>query len=191
MQYFKLSFDDNNSNNDIVCYSTDKLYRVDQYDVEQGKLITHWDNRITFYYDPEYGNTRTDLLANDLGWFLISDKFKNALENISLYGVQYLDIKVINSKNNKLLGKYYVANIYNLIDALDLENSKYTEWDVGEVEKIISVQVFALKKEKISGVYIFRLRDHPETIFISDVVKKVIEKNGITGCEFFKVRVTD
>ena len=83
---------------------------------------------------------------------------------------------------------YFVANIVTVIDALDLDNSKYDVFELDD-EKIISVEKYALKSSEIVNRHIFRLKDDTIPIFISETLKKVIEDNDFTGFEFLEVDV--
>ena len=75
-----------------------------------------------------------------------------------------------------------------VIDALDLDNSKYDVFELDD-EKIISVEKYALKSSEIVNRHIFRLKDDTIPIFISETLKKVIEDNDFTGFEFLEVDV--
>ena len=86
------------------------------------------------------------------------------------------------------MDSYFVANIVTVIDALDLDNSKYDVFELDD-EKIISVEKYALKSSQIVNRHIFRLKDKTIPIFVSETLKKVIEDNKFTGFEFLEVDV--
>ncbi|CAM3576240.1 imm11 family protein [Brevibacillus invocatus] len=96
----------------------------------------------------------------------------------------------IDSCNNEELEGYSVCNIYNLVDALDLANSDYTEFELDENEKVLSVKKYALKYSELKEVHLLRLTDDPFGIFVSEIVKKTLNENNITGCDFLEVRVS-
>jgi hypothetical protein len=102
--------------------------------------------------------------------------------------VQYLPIRARSKDESEVLDLYLV-NICNIVDALDLENSKYSVHEIDENEKMISVQKYAIKGSMIKDIDIFRLKDHNMSIFISEKLKKAMEKNGITGCDYLEVKV--
>lgn len=189
MKYFKLLIDFENNNNDIVCTSSE-IFDIEQYEVMEGKYVEKWNEKNTLYFEPTKGARPTDYLSNDLGWFVISDKFKCILEELRISGVQYLPIRIRNTTNNEVLEGFSVCNIFNLVDALDLANSDYTEFELDENEKIISVKKYALKSSELNGVHIFRLAGDPFGIFVSEIVKKALIDNRITGCDFLEVRVS-
>lgn len=188
MKYFKLLYDYVNDE-DAICCESDELYCADRYDVEKGVIINDWDDRITLYYNPKEGNRETDFLGNDLGWLIISEKLKLILENEMIRGIQYLPVSIKNKLDSKLLNNYYVANIYNSIDALDLSRSDYSVFELDENEKIFSFKLHVLKGEKLKGIDIFRLKEDNIPQFVSEKIVNLIKENGITGFDFNEVVV--
>lgn len=186
MRYFKLIYDyekdDSYANCDIA-----NIGNMNEYITIIGKKIEQWDN-VVFEYNSEEGNILTDYLANLYRWFVVSDDFRQLTQNIIENQVQYLPIKVIDRSTNSEVGSYFVANIVTIVDALDLENSKYDVFELDD-EKIISVEKYALKSNEIAGKHIFRLKDDTIPIFVSEILKKAIEDNDFTGFEFLEVAV--
>ena len=109
------------------------------------------------------------------------------LDKVQNFKLQFIPIEAINKATGNLDTSFYLVNIYNLLDGLDLEHSKYNVFTVGE-EKALSVKVYALKKSVVEGHHIFRLKSSSVAIFISGKLKKEIEKNRITGCDFLEVK---
>ncbi|MCK4261255.1 MAG: hypothetical protein KAX49_19940 [Halanaerobiales bacterium] len=188
MKFYKLLYDYENDN-DAICCMSDELYSIGQYDVEKGKSIDHWDSRITLYYDPMEGNKETDFLGNDLGWLIVSEKVKKILEEGQIEGIQYLPIKILNKKTNQYLKNYYVVNICNLVDALNLDQSEYDVFELDENEKIISVKLFAVNGNQLKRIDIFKLKDDNIPKFVSERVKKILMKYNVTGFDFLEIKV--
>lgn len=126
-----------------------------------------------------------DVKVGSRGWLIVSAELRNVFEENFINGIQYLTIKIINTLTNKNLENYFVVNIYNLVDALGLTNSKYDIFVVGDNENIVVIEKYALKKEKISDVDIFKLKDNTIPKFISEKVVNLIKKNNLTGCFIF------
>lgn len=188
MRYFHLLYDYENDADAISC-EWDELYDIDRYDVEQGIYIDNWDSGITLFYNSKEGNRVTDFLGNDLGWLIISEKLKSIIEDKKIKGIQFLSIKIKNQVNNTVLNNYYVANIYNLVEALDLENSDYSEYELDENEKVISVKKHAVKEEKVTNMDIFRLKEDKFPIFVSEKFIQLINNHGATGFDFTEILV--
>jgi hypothetical protein len=188
MKYFKLIYDYKNDS-EVICCDKKELYNIDRYDVIKGEVINFWNEDISFSYNPNDGNIFTDFLANDLNWFIISKVFKEVLDKNKILGLQYLSIIILNDITGEIIRDYYLANVCNLIDALDLENSKFSTYTNIDGSNLISVNVYALKKEEISDIDILRIKDSNIPIFISDKLRKIIKKNKLTGCDFVEVRI--
>ncbi|MDF2699409.1 MAG: hypothetical protein K0Q49_965 [Haloplasmataceae bacterium] len=191
MRYYKLIYSEERKK-EMVCFTKDNYeneYGMSQYDLDKGRLINDWNHQFTFYYDCKDGNEPSDYLANNLGWFLISSRFKNLIEKLKIKNIQFLPvlIKEINAEIT-ILNDYVIVNITKLTDAFDLENSKYFELTAEDSIKIISVVKYALKSNEIEGLDILRIVDHIFPIFISYRLKKEIKKNNLTGMDFLEVK---
>ncbi|QHE53681.1 imm11 family protein [Pontibacillus sp. HMF3514] len=186
MKYYKLMLDVHNED-DIVCYCEDS-YGFEQYELDEGKFIEEWNKDITFYYHPKEGSIATDYLANDLGWFIVSSKFKNILENMDGISIQFLPVNIINSYDHSQLSGYYVANILTVLDALNLEGSDYSVIDLDD-EKFYNVKKYAVSKNRINQKNVFKLKGDEIPVFISGVIKEQIEEELVTGCDFLEIKV--
>jgi hypothetical protein len=161
---------------------------MNEYITVCGSEIEQWDT-VIFAYDSAEGAVFTDYLANLYRWFVVSLHFRQAAKNILEKQVQYLPVKIINKTTKEEMDSYCVANIVTVVDALDMDKSKYDVYELDD-EKIISVEKYALKGSKIEGKHIFRLKDDTIPIFVSEELKKIIEDNCLTGFDFLEVDVT-
>lgn len=159
--------------------------RIRSYFVK-GKEITDWDSRITFYYED---GRAEDYLDNIHIWPIFSEKVKEIFDDLNTKGVQFFPINIKNKRTKENLSRYYVINICNLVEALDLERSEYQN-AVTVPSIIIGLTHPVLKKYKVKGVDILRLQEYEESIFISEWLKKAMEKAGITGCSFREVKLS-
>ena len=120
----------------------------------------------------------------------MSPKFRIALEENGITGLQYLPINVVDATGGRTLTGYAVANIIDVVDALDIQHSKYLEEIDDDGMQVRFVTVYALKAERLHGRDVFRLKGELPCIFVSDRFRRVVKKNGITGCDFGVVRLT-
>lgn len=185
MRYFKL-MEDYGGEDDVVCRIEDT--HGFEYEVDMGKFINNWNADMTFYFDLQEGNRFTDYLSNDLGWFLVSKKFKNIIERLEVRA-QYLPVNLVNLENNKRLDEYVVVNVLDVIDAINLKNSDCSIRFLKNGEKFVSIRKYALNENKINGKHIFKLKGDEIPIFVFQTFKQLIEENNITGCDFLEVEV--
>jgi len=186
MKYFKLILDDSNDN-DVVVHCED-THGFEQYELKEGNLLENWNDNITFYFNLNDGNRFTDYLANNLGWFIVSRKFKDIIKKVG-GEVQFLPVNVVDfvSKSKIENDEYFVANVLSIVDALNLENSDYSVMDL-DGEKVYSVRKYAVSQDKINNTNVFKLMGDEIPLFVSETFKQLVEENKITGCEFLEIR---
>lgn len=190
MRYYKL-IEDMNGKNDITCYSeagepgdTTLLLMFNR-----GIKCESWDEDFCFYYDENESNRATDFLANDKGWFLVSDKLRKVLESLNTE-IQFLPVKIMERKSKKELPDYFIANILRVVDALCLEKSIYSEVHIEKLGTIYNVIKYGIFAEKTESSDVFKLANRQEIpIFVSENFKNKIEKEEITGIDFLEIKV--
>lgn len=187
MKYYKLGIEVSNEN-DIVCHYKDDL-GIQQYEFKTGHTFDRWDGSFKFYYDKSEGEVPTDYLANDMGWFVVSRKLKTIMETLST-NIEYFPVDIIELKSGDSLEGYYIANILTVVDALCLEESDYHKIQTKSVGTIYNVRKYAIYENKVEYSDIFKLGNRQEIpIFVSEIFKKEIENNELTGMEFYEIKV--
>lgn len=187
MKYYKLSYDYENDNDYVNC-NIGFIGDRDEYSVSCGNYINDW-SEVKFKYNPEEGNVLSDSIANVYRWLVVSKKFRELIEDIVAVDViQYLSIKLIDAKDDGENTEYKIANLLDVVDALDLEHAQYDVFDLDN-EKIIAIEKYALKEEVVLGHDLFKLKDDTIPIFISERIKNIIENNALTGFAFIEVEV--
>lgn len=157
MKYYKLSYDYENDDDYVNC-DVGVIGDMDEYSVSCGNYINDW-SEVRFKYNSEEGDVLSDYIANVYRWLVVSKKFRELIEGIvDENAIQYLSTKLIDTKNNAENTEYRIANLLDVVDALDLEHSQYDLFELDN-EKIISVEKYALKEEMVLGHDIFRLKD--------------------------------
>lgn len=187
MIFFKIILD---TTDDIdVVVNCENTLGFEQYELKEGNFLKNWNENITFYFNLHDGNRFTDYLANNLGWFIVSKKFKNLINKIEDEGVQFLPVNVVDIESKTRLedDEYFVANVLEVVDALNLENSDYSLMDL-DGEKIYSVRKYAVTKEKINDKNIFKLKGDEIPLFVSETFKQLVEESDITGCKFLEIK---
>ena len=185
MKYYKLIFD----------YENDEQYLLaepcavvkDKYAVYEGTVIDDWVP-VTFECNPRNGSVVTEMLGNSYGWPIMSRRAIELLDGAIRNEVQLLPVKVINKDTKEEIENYYVLNVLPFLDALDLEHSLHTYFTCGDI-KVLSVMKYALRKEGVENHNIFRLKESPMSIFVSEHFKRIAEENKMLGLDFLEVKV--
>jgi len=174
--------------NDIVCHYKDN-FGMQEYDLCIGKKLKKWNDSFEFFYDTNEGDIATDYLANDMSWFVVSERLRNILSDLNT-DIQYFEVNIVEKNTNQSLSNYYVANILKLVNALCLEKSDYFGTEIEGIGTIYTVSKYAVFEEKVCGIDMFKLPDNQEiSIFVSERFKSIVEENEITGMEFLEIHV--
>ena len=196
MKIFKLCYDyaedPNIKNLPIKVVIDESSLGFDRYDADRGKVFTEWNDKIVATYEYEEGRPITDYVSNVLGWFMVTERFKDLLIDLNIEGLQFHPITLKCSNMDREDIVVYLANILTLVDeaAIDLERSKYSIWELEEYGiRMLSVKRYCLKSSFIQGHDIFRPSHSVSAIFSSERLKKAVEENGITGCNFREIEV--
>ena len=187
MKYYKLSMDMEREN-DIVChYKND--YGIRQNALNTGRFFEDWDDRFEFFYVKEEGDVWTDYLANDKGWFLVSDRLKILLEAVNT-DIQFLKVRIKEKNNEEASDQYYIANIIKVVNALCLDKSQYFVTEIEGTGTIYTVSKYGIYADKTDGADVFKLSDRQQIpIFVSEKFKNLIERENITGISLAEIGV--
>ncbi|EDO7462878.1 hypothetical protein GZ714_001941 [Campylobacter coli] len=185
MKYYKMMY--NYNHNDVDnWYSCDlvDIKNNDKYALLESKPITNWQTP-SFKIDKNEGDILTDLIHNDCGWRIVSPKFINLMQDLIKDCVQYLDVEIKSQEIN-----YYGCKIMHVIkslEALDYEHSVYTY--MGDNDEYLSITKAVLKKSKLDGSHIFRIKDDEVPVFVSSEFRKIVRENNLLGFSFSEVMV--
>lgn len=80
--------------------------------------------------------------------------------------------------------KYYGINVTTVLDVIDYEHSQYLTYKGSNRIMVFEKYAF-LNNGLLDGVNIFKIVDEPRRWpFVSDIFKKTVEKNNLTGFKF-------
>jgi hypothetical protein len=87
------------------------------------------------------------------------------------------------------VGTYFAYNILTKSTALDLSRTKarFGEPGDGEKETAFSIDRFEFDEAKLAEHAVFRLREYPPAVYVTDVFKRRAESAGLRGMFFYKV----
>ena len=138
--------------------------------------------KLVFYMAPEFpGINIPDLVWNAFEYFIVSDKLKKILEvYLEKQQVEYIPCRIINHKGRVGADNYFVINIIGSVDCVDLKNTVASPgMRKGYISDIEKLNLFLDKIPR--GMDIFRIKECPSIIIVSETLKKTLENNNITG----------
>ncbi|PPD59155.1 imm11 family protein [Dehalogenimonas etheniformans] len=170
----------------VVFTGKNDLKGFDEYRFYEGKLIDDWPPGITFYVK---GTGEEDYILVGIHWIVVSDRVKTKLEECGVFGVQFLPITVVNDENGEKLGPYWALNVFQEVDALDWEHTRWI--NLGDKPEdthhpLLGAVKVALRFDKVNNIDIFRLNIKGRgdtTIYLSRRVRDCLTNNRFTGLE--------
>ncbi len=187
MKYYKLSIDMTREN-DVIFHCLND-YGVKQNDLIKGELFEDKEICFQFYYDEKEGDIWTDFIANDKGWFIVSDRVRILLENCNS-DIQFLDTVITKKNGEREEKKYFITNVVKVVDALCLDKSDYFETNIKGIGVIYTVSKYGIYRDRTDNADIFKLGNRQQIpTFISERLKDMFEKNEVTGIVFAEINV--
>jgi len=129
-----------------------------------------------------------DYQPNSLAWPLMSERLKSIIE-ANLTGNEQIDWIECKVKNGKEERTYYILRFNKMLDVLDMQKTMFVQG----TDHIIR-PVFA--SSKISSFSIFSKPSSHDLwkitlgLYVSDALKKTIQKAKLTGMDFEKTSVS-
>jgi len=187
MKYYKLTMDMEREN-DIICHFDDG-FDIPQNALIVGKYFDGWNDNVEIYYSSDEGSVWTDYLANDKGWFLVSERLRTLLESVNTE-IQFLKVSVKEDKDDNLKKDYYFANVLRVVDALCLGKSKYFETKIPGIGAIYTVSKYGIYSDKTENSDVFKLANRQQVpLFVSERFKNLIDEYNVTGISLAEIAV--
>ncbi len=131
------------------------------------------------------GKAVRDCLPNILGYFIVSDVFKELLGE---FNIEWLEINLIDHKGRQVERSFHIANLLTIIDCVDLKKSEYIE-DPMDRPTFQYTDKLVLNTEKVGEAALFRPLHTPDKFIVSTGLKERIEQQGMTGVSFTPVGI--
>ena len=139
----------------------------------------------TFRFDKKSGRAPRDMeLMHD--YWLVSDKFKNVLEEVDPNGVAFLKCETVLA-NGEDGPRHWLLDVVRVLDALDFERSTspYPSLPGYHGYFLDSPNISAYFREEIVGAaHIFRLQGSRGIAICDDVVREACTAANIKGTDF-------
>jgi hypothetical protein len=179
----------------LVCDSSNfEEYGYDELDFKKGVCIVNWNDDLFLQAKKKRNNgIPDDVLQNYMMLPIYSPLLIEELNKANIGGIQYLPVRILKLDNDSLNG-FYIANILNFIDAFDEKKSDFNRFsddfpNPNARGKIAGVKKYVLKKEKLIGFDIIRLKEYKLSFFINEKFKDIFEQNKFTGYSFQEVEL--
>jgi hypothetical protein len=129
-----------------------------------------------------------DYQPNSLAWPLMSERLKSVIE-VNLIGNEQIDWIECKVKNGNEERTYFILRFNKMLDVLDMQKTMFVQG----TDHIIK-PVFASSKISAYGIFskpsLYDLWKITSGLYVSDVLKKAIQKEKLTGVDFEKTTVS-
>ena len=176
VNYYDLMYDYNHSEGLLFLLIDEETLPFDRYDVYETKPLPV--DRIVCAIDEEQTDY-CDYIANDLGWLVVSEKAKCIMEEMNIGNTRFIDM--IDQKSGHTIG--YLVHCMEHLDAFDEENAV-----CDRLSERLSVVKTAIFGEKVGNLDLFKLEEYEFPVFISERLKKALQKNKCIGFDYWKIK---
>ena len=149
-----------------------------------GRIIKDWPD-VEFYYSSKASKLESEYLLNSSSLPIIHKRVQELFEKEEIQGIQYLPIKLIDIVTEEVNDNYFLMNILNVIEAIDLKKSEYSYDEEFEMYSFLPHTMY-LNNDICQNYDIFRATKMIVPIYVSQKIKDMIEKNNWVGFNFYK-----
>lgn len=157
---------------------------------EDGHIIdpTDYDlSRLEFLCERLPSGRMTDYAVSDTGCPVVSQGFRECLDDLGVDSIQYFDASVIGREGDAPQRGYYAANVLGLIDCIDLDASEMDADEDANGEKTIIFRIdhLVLKTDPLE-LRLYRAAHFSQIILALESVKNEAERRGLVGVRFIE-----
>lgn len=130
------------------------------------------------------GIVLTDLVGNTLRMAIVSSRLKSLIEEHAGANVEFLPLSISNHKGRIAAKDYFIANVLDHQDCIDLEHSEVEQLGLepGRLSGLFRLRILA---DRIPAeAKLFRLKSMPVAILIRDDLRAVLVAAGLTGVRY-------
>jgi hypothetical protein len=176
-----------NRRDDVLAWIRDVPPEVlpKDYTLNTGVSARDWfPSGAIFDFAVNKGMQLADNIPNTLGFHFVSEKLKQLLETLSGAQFEFLPIRLRNHKKKVLPDAYYIANLLDIVEAVDRERSDFVV-DALFKDEIEHFRTLVLDLKKVGpDRKLFRLRERPRLVIIREDLARAILEAGCTGVTF-------
>ena len=168
-----------------IIYGVPQVIKELNLTFNTGELIERDVPLIEIVQDSHSQGVLTDnLIAAGAKGLVCSSRLRNIFCKNGVANYQQFPVLIRNTVGNALSYDYALINILGSASCIDTEKSTlvYHPSIPGYIEFIHSL---VLKTSDLVPFDLFRSREVPELILVSDLIKRVCEEEGISGVKFY------
>lgn len=138
---------------------------------------------IELYYDSGKGSATEDYLLNTLGWPIVHNRAREVFEQHGIKDIKYVKVQLRDTLSGSLCNDYSLLFVNSIIEAYDMEKSKYKYIPKYNVYSFNPMEI-VFNKGACSKYDIFRCSKNVAVIYVSERFRELVISNGLTGFGF-------
>lgn len=158
-------------------------------DLDCGKYIEKWTPNASIRATQSTNDGEPDdVLQTCLSVPVYSRRLRSAIEEAGIAGIQYLPVMVFRPDGTRI-GGYSIANLLNVVPALDLDKSDYDVYPDDYFlpqrrGQISGIRKAVLRRSALKDLDVIRLAEFVVDIYVSDRFKTIFERGKFAGYSF-------
>ncbi|MCK5023259.1 MAG: SMI1/KNR4 family protein, partial [Candidatus Aenigmarchaeota archaeon] len=173
--------------NDYIAYIDGPVNVPESYMLGEGiSFEKQWSSHARYETDMETENSLYINLGDCMHDYppVISNRLKCFLEKNNVSDIEFLPVRIRDSKRKQLAADYYVMNPVGVIECINIESSQ-VKWNTIDTDMISSCEKLVLDEHAIpSGIQIFRPKHMSHLILIRKKLAIKILESEFTGLSF-------
>lgn len=122
-----------------------------------------------------------DVICNLCDYWMISGRLKDVIESEVPSNVEYLPFTLVNHKGRTVDGSFFIANVTDVIDCVDLQRTEYVESRL-EPGTFMWLKKLEIDESRLTGTeHVFRIAQMPHLIIVSARCREVFAEHEVTG----------
>jgi hypothetical protein len=131
-----------------------------------------------------------DMLGNSNDVLVVSEAFKQLLEDQRVTGIEFLPVKIHGTAKYPCRIAYWIAHVTKVLDCVDKEKSDvgWTKWGTTMVGT--SIRRLVVKSGPPAGVKMFRIKNLLRIFVVTQALAQAIRDAGLSGIMFWPLEKT-
>lgn len=154
--------------------------------IPKGRRMDHrYPENVSFRMgDHHSGRIVPDIIFNLCRYWMISEKVKGILEESVDTPIEYLPFSLVNHKGRIEEGTFYISNVLEVKDCVDLQQSDFTESKL-EPGTFMWLRSLVLDESKLSDDdHLFRVVNIPNIMIVSSHLRTLFDEREVTGATY-------
>lgn len=154
------------------------------WELNEGRARSDWDDYASAIVNMDSDGPPEDLPWTMSGQYVVSDRLRKLIERYASGSAQFLRVRMTHAGRDLDLPPYWLVNWLHVDDCIDWEKSVYQEnlLRPGHYRFTLIVVDPSHARHKV-----FRLRHFEVETLVLAGFRDLVQNEGITGCQFYKV----